>query len=194
MPVIFIFSAIVSGVALMLILYVVITLISKFPLHLDCLDAMGKFLFYALVVDFTLESLDWFHRFYEAEESIDILVLLVSGKLFLSLVGVQLFLGTISPLMILGTTQIFELPKQARKIMYSTSAILVLIGVLAVRWNVVIGGQLFSKSLAGFTTYKPELIGRESLLVGLILLLAPFLFLWVLTRLLPTWSTSHSKS
>ncbi len=198
MPVIFIFSAIVSGIALMLVLYVVTGRARNTPIKTECMDAMGKFLFYALVFDFALESLDWFHRFYEAEESIDILVLLVSGKLLFSLVGVQLILGTLIPLTTLGLTQVLEIPKKPRKIMYFWSAILILIGIFAVRWNVVIGGQLFSKSFAGFTTYKPDLIGRESLLVGSILLIMPFIILWVLTRFLPPWrgvgkEISHSS-
>ena len=32
------------------------------------------------------------------------------------------------------------------------------------RWNVVIGGQLFSKSFLGYTTYKLEFATREGLL------------------------------
>ena len=36
-------------------------------------------------------------------------------------------------------------------------------GVLAMRWNVVIGGQLFSKSLRGFMSYKMEFAGHEGL-------------------------------
>ena len=29
-----------------------------------------------------------------------------------------------------------------------------MMGIFAMRWNVVIGGQLFSKSFLGYTTYK----------------------------------------
>ena len=57
---------------------------------------------------------------------------------------------------------------------------LILLGVLAMRWNVVIGGQLFSKSLRGFTTYKLELIGQEGLFTSLVLLVLPFIILGVL--------------
>jgi predicted membrane protein len=62
-----------------------------------------------------------------------------------------------------------------------------MISVFAMRWNVVIGGQLFSKSFLGYTTYKMEMVSREGLLVAIGLTILPFLFLWVLVKLLPPW-------
>jgi predicted membrane protein len=55
------------------------------------------------------------------------------------------------------------------------------------RWNVVIGGQLFSKSFLGYTSYKMELVTREGLLVAIGLTILPLLFLWALVKLLPPW-------
>ncbi len=49
-----------------------------------------------------------------------------------------------------------------RRRVYFSSAALILMGVLAMRWNVVIGGQLFSKSLRGFMSYKMEFAGSEA--------------------------------
>ena len=63
-----------------------------------------------------------------------------------------------------------------------------MISVFAMRWNVVIGGQLFSKSFLGYTTYKMALVTREGLLVAIGLTILPLLFLWVLVKLLPPWS------
>ncbi len=62
-----------------------------------------------------------------------------------------------------------------------------LISIFAMRWNVVIGGQLFSKSFLGYTTYKMDLVTREGLLVAIGLTILPLLFLWVLVKLLPPW-------
>ena len=50
----------------------------------------------------------------------------------------------------------------------SLSGALALIGIFAMRWNVVIGGQLFSKSFLGYTTYKMELVTKEGLLPAVI--------------------------
>src|ERR1041384_6778018 len=85
MPIIFIFSAIVSGIALCVVLYMFVNWLRRVPQDLDCLDAMGKFLFYALVVDASIEALDWIHRLYAAEESIQVLKQLAAGKLFYTL-------------------------------------------------------------------------------------------------------------
>ena len=55
------------------------------------------------------------------------------------------------------------------------------------RWNVVIGGQLFSKSFLGYTTYKMEFVAREGLLVAIVLTILPLIILWALIKLLPPW-------
>ncbi len=64
---------------------------------------------------------------------------------------------------------------------------LTLIGIFAMRWNVVIGGQLFSKSFLGYTTYKMDFATREGLLPALVLLVLPFVILYGLLKLLPPW-------
>ena len=80
-----------------------------------------------------------------------------------------------------------KLPEIVRKRIYAVSGGLALIGIFAMRWNVVIGGQLFSKSFLGYTTYKMALVTREGLLVSITLLILPLFFLWVLVKLLPPW-------
>ena len=42
------------------------------------------------------------------------------------------------------------------------------------RWNVVIGGQLFSKSFLGYTSYKVEFAAKEGLLPAVVLMALPF--------------------
>ncbi len=55
------------------------------------------------------------------------------------------------------------------------------------RWNVVIGGQLFSKSFLGYTTYKMGFVTREGLLVAIVLTILPFFILGALIKLFPPW-------
>jgi predicted membrane protein len=69
-----------------------------------------------------------------------------------------------------------------------------MIGIFAMRWNVVIGGQLFSKSFLGYTTYKMALVTREGLLVAIVLTVLPLLILWALVTLLPPWPEKNSGS
>ena len=55
------------------------------------------------------------------------------------------------------------------------------------RWNVVIGGQLFSKSLKGLTTYRLGLVEYEGVLGVIGLLILPIVILYILVKLLPPW-------
>src|ERR1041385_1106875 len=57
MPIIFILSAVVSGMALCVFVYGVLNWIRRRATDNACLDAMGMFLFYALLVDFAVEAL-----------------------------------------------------------------------------------------------------------------------------------------
>ncbi|HEY6168991.1 MAG TPA: NrfD/PsrC family molybdoenzyme membrane anchor subunit [Verrucomicrobiae bacterium] len=184
MPIIFIFSAMVSGIALCVVLYMVINWGRRLPQNIVCLDAMAKFLFYALVIDASIEALDWIHRLYAHEESINVLKTLASGKLFYTLLVGQALMGTLVPFVLLGLVQLIRkrIPVIGRERIYFACASLILMGVLAMRWNVVIGGQLFSKSLRGFTTFKMELAGQEGWLMGLALILLPLLILGVFLR------------
>lgn len=187
MPVIFIFSAMVSGIALVMLLYMVISLLRRVPIDMECVDTIGRYLLYALILDFSLESLDQIHRFYEAEESFEIISLLMSGKLYITLIIVQVLVGTIIPLATLGLLQVYKPSDRKRRLIYFMDGVLVLVGIFAMRWNVVIGGQLFSKSFYGFTAYKIDLIGREGFLVSLGIMILPFVILGALLWLLPPW-------
>jgi Ni/Fe-hydrogenase subunit HybB-like protein len=70
---------------------------------------------------------------------------------------------------------------------YFISVILIQFGIFATRWNVVIGGQMFSKSFRGLTTYKMEFGGIEGLLYAIVLLALPIAILFVLLKVLPPW-------
>jgi predicted membrane protein len=186
-PIIFLFSAMVSGIALVMLVYMIVSFIRKKTIDLNVLDAIGKYLFFILILDFTLEGLDQIHRIYEAEESFEIIKLLVSGKLYLTLFVAQGLIGTIIPLITLVFLQFYKHKIKLQKSMYFIVSILVLIGVYSMRWNVVIGGQLFSKSFSGFTSFKVGLIGLDGTLMAAFWLLLPFGILTFLLWLLPPW-------
>jgi Ni/Fe-hydrogenase subunit HybB-like protein len=194
MPIVFLFSAIVSGIALVLLLYYLSTLWRQKQLDMACLDKLAGFLLYALLIDFSLELLDFIHRLYESEESIAILSRLIFSKLFISLTIVQILLGTIVPLILLAIGRFGRMAAELKRNTYVIASLLVLVGIFSTRWNVVIGGQLFSKSLRGLTVYKMQLTGIEGLFVGVALLVLPFIILAVLVKLLPPWEESRSAS
>ncbi len=193
MPIIFLFSAMVSGIALVMVLYIVINKIRKQQIDMLCLDTIAKYLFYIIIIDFTMESLDQIHRFYEAEESFEIISLLISGHLNFTLLIMQIGIGMMLPLATLGILQFYKPAEKLRRTLYFVTGILVLVGIFFMRWNVVIGGQLFSKSFLGFTSFKLSLIGSEGFLMASIWLVVPFFILAFLLWLFPPWRKTPTE-
>src|SRR5664279_1158594 len=173
MPVVFIFSAMVSGIAAVMLLYMLLTWARKQTIDMRCVDTVARYLFYTFIIDFALEMLDLIHRIYESDESFRSMDFMVHTRLYLSQVVIQILLGTVLPILLLGVTQVFRLGEMARKRIYAVAGCLTLIGIFAMRWNIVIGGQLFSKSFLGYTTYKLGLVTREGLLVAIVLTVLP---------------------
>jgi predicted membrane protein len=194
MPVIFLFSAVVSGIALVMLVYIVITRIRKLSIDMACLDTIASYLFYILLMDFVLEGLDQIHRIYVAEESFEVLHNLVFGRLFFTLFIMQGLLGTVLPLLTLGTLQFYKPRVQIRKAIYTLVAALILVGIFFMRWNVVIGGQLFSKSFYGYTSFKIGLIGAEGYLMAAFWLIVPFVILSFLLWLFPPWKKKEDEN
>jgi Ni/Fe-hydrogenase subunit HybB-like protein len=170
--------------ALCVFVYMFLCWARRVTADMRCLDLMATFLFFALVVDATVEGLDWLHRLYSAEEGIDVLRYVAASKLFYTLLIGQACLGTLVPFLLLGTMQLArrKVAELNRRRVYFSSAALILMGVLAMRWNVVIGGQLFSKSMRGFMSYKMEFAGSEGWLLSLGLLILPFIVLTVMIK------------
>ena len=198
-PIVFLFSAMVSGIALVLVLFMLSSLVRGKEIDMPCADKLSSFLLYALIVDLSLELLDFIHRLYQAEESIKILSQMIYSRLFLSLIILQVLLGTLLPMIALFLVSpafhrrgLVQVPAELRRLIYFAAAICIQIGIFSTRWNVVIGGQLFSKSLRGLMVYKMELMGLEGFFMSALLLLLPFVVLFVLVRVLPPWPDAEA--
>lgn len=61
MPIVFIFSAMVSGIAAVMLLYLVTTRLRGREIDIRCLDKIAQYLFYIFMIDFSLEMLDLVH-------------------------------------------------------------------------------------------------------------------------------------
>jgi Ni/Fe-hydrogenase subunit HybB-like protein len=187
MPIVFLFSAMVSGIAAVMLIYMVTSKVRKAVIDMRCLDTICQYLFYVFLIDFSLEMLDLIHRIYEADESFRSLDFMVHTRLWASQVVLQILIGTVIPLLLLGANQLLKFRESVRKAMYAVAGCLTMVGIFAMRWNVVIGGQLFSKSYLGYTSYKLQFATREGLGTSIVLMLLPFAILWVLLKLLPPW-------
>ncbi len=187
MPIIFLMSATVSGIALLVVLYVIVCRIRHVSLDQDCLHALTLLLMGFLAVNVVLEGLEVFTMLYESEESWEIVSQLITQQIGLSYFGIQFIMGAVIPLFLLGSIEILKLGAPEKTFLRVLAASFVLIGVFAMRWNVVIGGQLMSKSLRGFTSYTPPFLGLSGILVAIVLMALPFIILAVINYLLPPW-------
>ena len=191
MPIIFLFSAMVSGIALVLLIYIASSYIRGVELDRACTDTLANYLLYAYLLDLSLEFMELAHLFYTQEEGIDAIRVLIMDKMFWTFIVIQIFLGTLVPigLLIFARTGIVKF--NIRKYLYIFATVLTLIGVFAMRWNVVIGGQLISKTYLGYSTYIMPLFGPESISLALAIWILPFIILAILVKLLPPWEEPH---
>lgn len=187
MPFIFLLSAVVSGVSLLTILYIVTSKMRGVEVDDDCLASLTGWLFGFLMMDIALEGVELLSMAYDSEESWEVVRHLITHQLAISFLFIQLFMGAFVPLVILATMQIMRPGRAVQTAMSFLAATFVLIGVFAMRWNVVIGGQMISKSLRGFLEYNPPIFGQEGLAVAGVLLVMPLVILSVLLFLLPPW-------
>ncbi|MBF8267198.1 MAG: Polysulfide reductase NrfD [Dehalococcoidia bacterium] len=187
MPVIFLLSAIVSGIALIMVLYTLLSILRGKGVDHPTVISLSRWLLGFLALDLTLEALEVVSMAYEGEESWEMISQLITRVIPVSYLGIQLGMGTLLPLVVLGVMAARGLKGRLSSTLASLSGFLVLVGVLAMRWNVIIGGQLLSKSLRGFTSYIPPLLGMEGLLISAVLLALPFAILGVSLYLLPPW-------
>ncbi len=80
MPVIFLMSAIVSGIAILILSYYIVMVIKKQAVDNSCLKSMYGFLWGFFIIDLTLEFLNELASVYAQNQSHAILALLIRGK------------------------------------------------------------------------------------------------------------------
>ncbi|HHO47626.1 MAG TPA: oxidoreductase [Desulfobacteraceae bacterium] len=202
MPVIFIMSAVVSGIALCMLTYIIIMEWKKFKailargrgdetvtviagVEMDVMSKASKYLLGFLVAAITLELLDIIFRGYTAMKSWDILRDVMFHKDFVKIFVLQYGLGNLVPFALLllpGVT--------IRRLV--VALVLILFGVFMMRWNVVIGGQAFSLSFAGFMHYHLPMIPhsletyKEGLFGALTVAVTPFVIFWLINKIVPS--------
>jgi len=188
MPVIFLFSAMVSGVAMIVVLYQTLARFGGKKIDGKCVQSLAGWLWLFTIVTVSLEMLEITNLAYERSEEWSVIAPLLGTKLAFSFIVVQLVFGSLVPILLLGIVVLMRryLTDPLRNTIAFVASSILLIQVFSMRWNVVIGGQYFSKSMRGFREdYTPDLFGREGLLVGLAILIVPFVFLGIFNRFLP---------
>jgi len=212
MPVIFICSAVVSGIALCIISYAVFMEIRKWAAsrdknflipdrlvgstdlsaeHLRSVQGhevkmTSKYLLIFMTLAITLELLDIIFRGYTAVKSWDILRNVIYEHDFVKIFVLQYGIGNVLPFLMLLAPGLTTRRAGA-------ACLLVLFGVFMMRWNVVIGGQAFSLTFAGFMHYHLPIIPhdvetfKEGLAGCLLVGSAPFVIFYFLNMIFPAF-------
>lgn len=200
MPVIFIMSAVVSGIALCMLTYIVIMEWQAFRrrrgggvqeageikgAEVEIINKAARYLIGFLVAAISLEMLDLIFRGYTAMKSWDILRSVMYGKDFLNIFVLQYGFGNLVPflLLVLPRRNLFRIV---------LALVLVLFGVFMMRWNVVIGGQAFSLSFSGYMHYEIPVIPhsietfKEGVFGALTVITTPFVLFWIINKFVPS--------
>jgi Ni/Fe-hydrogenase subunit HybB-like protein len=187
MPVIFLLSAAVSGIALLILLYQVTSKLQRRPVERDTVQGMARWLWFFLIITVTLELLEIIMLAYERSEEWAIISPLLTTRLQFSFISIQMIVGSLIPFILLAVVVLMNryLHDRVRNTLTFFASLLLLVQVFSMRWNVVIGGQLLSKSFRGLrSAYEPHLFDREGILMAIALFLAPFVLLYIFDRVL----------
>jgi Ni/Fe-hydrogenase subunit HybB-like protein len=193
MFVIFIFSAIVSGISVLIFHYHVVSWLNRWPVDRPCVRVMGRYLWGFMIVAVALELLELMSIAYKQTEEWEVLGELISRRLFISYVVLQFLVFSLVPFFLLGVTALFRLKDRVAGALTWVAATMLLFQVLLMRWNVVIGGQLLSKSMRGFTSYFPRLWEREGLITAGAIFTLPFVILYVFHRVVPLFPGAEGR-
>jgi Ni/Fe-hydrogenase subunit HybB-like protein len=187
MPVIFLLSAIISGTAFVIVLYVLSCKLRKVSIDLSCMKVMAYALWGFMMFTLLIEGVEFLSLVYRGREGIDVILEFVTGPLIIPFFILQFGVGSVLPLAVITFLIWSGTSGKALIVGITGSAILVLLAVLMMRYNVVIGGQEISKTAKGLIAYHPPILGREGLLAAGIVLLIPLILLSVLVRLFTPW-------
>ncbi len=187
MPVIFLLSASVSGIAGIILSYVLIKTFTGRPIDMDCVRTLIKFLWGCFILDFVFEMLELFSHAYMATHHWHQLHNLYWGPLYGTFWIAQVLIFSVIPFVVLGILSLVRLPDVVVKVVGSIVSLMILLQVLLMRWNVVIGGQLMSKSERGHTIFHPGWFEKEGILPSIIIMLLPIVFLFLLSKVFPFW-------
>jgi len=194
MPPIFLFSAIISGTALLIVLYVVSCRLRKVRVDLDCIKGLAYTLWGFVMFTLLLEGVEFGALVYKGREGIDVIWEFVTGPLVINFFVLQFAIGAVVP--ILWLSYMFWRRTTGNALIFgiTVSAILVLFEVLMMRFNVVIGGQEIAKTGKGLLAFPWVFLGREGVLAATSVLVAPLLLLLVMIRLFPPWADGAKAS
>lgn len=194
MPVIFLFSACVSGISAIILAYIVIRKFKGRSIDHGCIKTCIKILTLFFIMAFAFEMLEVFSHSYLKSGYHHMVEGLLNGPLAASFWLWQVKICSVIPLLLLGAMGFFHMERYLYNFLAAIVSAILLLQVLIMRWNVVIGGQLMSKSARGYTEFHPEWLGKEGILSVILVMAIPFIILFVLGRIFPLWTPDNETN
>jgi Ni/Fe-hydrogenase subunit HybB-like protein len=191
MPVIFLFSACVSGISAIILAYIVIRKLKGRSLDHECIKTCVKTLTLFFILAFAFEMLEVFSHSYLKSGYHHMVEGLLNGPLASSFWLWQVKICSVIPLITLGVMALIAMNKHLYNLTAAVVSAILLLQVFIMRWNVVIGGQLMSKSARGYTQFHPEWFDKEGILMVIIVMTIPFIILFVLSKIFPFWTSDN---
>lgn len=184
-PIIFLMSAIVSGIAMLMLMYTFIRWRTREPYDFPMIKKLMTYLWVVFILDFFLEALEIVYVAYEHGHHWSVIQPLLEGPLFGSFVVGQILVLSVIPFLILGYITISRLWGKGLLYLANLASLMLVLQVLLMRYNVVVGGQLISKSDRGFSTFHFEFLAKEGLVPAAIILVSPFVVYFIISRFVP---------
>ncbi len=194
MPVIFLFSACVSGISGIILAYIVIKRVRNQPVDTACIRTLINTLFGFFILAFSFEMLEVFSHAYLRTGFHHMVEGLLNGPLYFSFWIMQVGIFSVGPLFILGWLCLFRVKDSIFVIGSAVVTFVLLLQVIFMRWNVIIGGQLMSKSARGYTEFHPEWFDKEGIIAVILIMIVPFIIMFVLSKIFPFWIEENNEA
>lgn len=190
-PIIFLISAVASGIAALFLMYAFIIWRRREPIDYSIVKKLMACLLIVFLADYTLELLEVGYIYYEHGHHWSVVQPLLSGPLHETYTVWQMGILSLPPIFLLGWVVLGNLPPRSMLLASIVASMMLVLQVLFMRYNVVIGGQLISKSDRGFTTFHWHWFGIEGILMTCMVLILPFITYYAITRTgIPIFGTS----
>ncbi len=137
MPILFLVSAVVSGIALMILISIIRDLLfsRERKVNTALIFNLGKLLAWMIVFDLFLTGCELAVLSISHSDAQEVAHILLTGKFSLLFIGLENLLGKIIPFIILTT------PRLRSSFTMALASLLVVIGIFFMRYVVVVGGE-----------------------------------------------------
>ena len=184
-PIIFLMSAIASGIAMLVLMYSFIRWRTRLPYDFPMIKKLMVYLWIVFILDVAIELLEIVYARYEHGHHWEVIGPLLAGPLFNTYAIGQMLICSLIPFIVLGYIVISNVWGKLLLYLANFACLLVVIQVLLMRFNVVVGGQMISTSQRGIVEFHWEFFAKEGVLTAIVILALPFITYFIINRLIP---------